>query len=124
MLSLHEHLPPCLLAWQRRFADIEASLQEQDGEATRTQWCGMLLPLMKFDPKWLRLALEYATTTLQELSALQKSISIGGFLWEQAGYPAPHLPLFLLVLLPRGDEFMEERGRAKERHAFHWIPEP
>lgn len=49
----------------------------------------------------------------QELSALQKSIFIGSFLWEQAGYPAPCLPLFPLILLPRGDQFMEERGELK-----------
>lgn len=79
-LPLHEHLPHCLLAWQRRFAEIEVSLQGQDGEATRTHWHRVPPPVMKSDPEWLHLALKYANTTLQELSALQRSVSIGGFL--------------------------------------------
>ena len=78
-LSLHEHLPHWLLAaeqicWNR-------------SQAARTRWWGhenSLIrappPVMKCDPKWLHLALKWATTTLQELSALWKSVFIGDFL--------------------------------------------
>lgn len=97
------HMSICPIAFwlQRRFAKIEVSLQGQDGEATRTHRHGVSPSVMKSDPEWLHLALEYATTTLQELSALHKSVFIGGFLHNR--HSAPCLPLFLLILLPRGD---------------------
>jgi hypothetical protein len=97
----HHYMSICLFAFCPGKGDLlKLKSVCKDKMVRHKNSCHGVLPLLvKYDPKWVSLALKIPTPTLiSQLSALWKYVSIDSFLQEGTGYPAPcsmlHAPCF------------------------------
>lgn len=124
-LSLHEDLPHCLLAWQRRFAEARVSLQGQDDEATRTHWHGVPFLAMSYDSDSLVCLWNTPLAPPQELWDPPKEY-FHGRLPVGMGRMGSSMPASVSSPSPAKGWLTHGRKRGcwRERHVFHRIPEP